>query len=138
MWFIHPCRDYNFVVIYAFFPPNSNTQIFRVDKKIAYSNSAHRTYRNLATIPDFLQSWPFQKFWKVQECRNPGMVQNGGEVNVLKHNNSWMFQNIDNLEWSKLKYSWMDQNVKMLMILSIKILEWSRIERRKNLEMPRI
>ena len=37
---MHPYCDYNFIAIYAFFPTNNSSKIFRVDTKIAYSNSA--------------------------------------------------------------------------------------------------
>ena len=39
MWFTLSCCNFNFVLSYAIFPPNPNSQIFRIDKKIAYCNS---------------------------------------------------------------------------------------------------
>ena len=39
MWFTQLCRNFNFVVIYAFFLPNPKSQIFRIDQKIVFSNS---------------------------------------------------------------------------------------------------
>ena len=35
--------DFNFVVIYVLFPPNSNSQIFRIHKNIIYSKSGEDT-----------------------------------------------------------------------------------------------
>ena len=32
-------RDFNFVVVYSLFPPNSNSEIFRVHKEIVFSKS---------------------------------------------------------------------------------------------------
>ena len=34
-------RDFNFVLICALFPPNSNSQTFRVDKKMFFSRSGY-------------------------------------------------------------------------------------------------
>ena len=39
MWFTQSGRNFNFVTIYAFLPPKPNSKKFRIDKKIAYSNS---------------------------------------------------------------------------------------------------
>ena len=34
MWLTQSCRNFNFVVIYAIFPPNPDSKIFRIDNKI--------------------------------------------------------------------------------------------------------
>ena len=44
MWFTLSCCNFNFVMIYAIFKPNHNSQIFRIDKKIAYCNSGCEYY----------------------------------------------------------------------------------------------
>ena len=33
MWFTQSCSDFNFVLIYAIFPPNPNSQIFKIWQK---------------------------------------------------------------------------------------------------------
>ena len=58
MWFTQSCRNFDFVVIYAIFPPNPNSQIFRIDKKIAYCNSDLHLYTLHAN----------HHFWLAQVC----------------------------------------------------------------------
>ena len=53
IWFTQSCRNFDFVIIYAIFPTNPNSQIFRINKKNYYCNSEYHLMKLKICAPHF-------------------------------------------------------------------------------------